>query len=162
MSRCHASVLIEQTTKSIEVIFSSGSQITYIGDGLATTLGLPTKAADVTTILENIAGARSTCTKTASITLILGTVQELIEAVVLPGGIDYLVLGADWFGKYHPSIDFGGNTISIVVKHTIQMHENDTGVFLAPSVRVVGHTANAEVRRDLLYVRAVLVMLTRC
>lgn len=87
MSRCHASVLIEQTTKSIEVIFSSGSQITYIGDGLATTLGLPTKAADVATILENIANGRSTWTRTASITLILWTVQQVIEAVVLPSGL---------------------------------------------------------------------------
>lgn len=58
------------------------------------------------------------------------------------------MLGADWFGKYYPSIDFGGNTISVVVKHTIQMHQDNSGKLLVPTVWVVGRNtaANVEVR----------------
>ena len=152
MARCRASILIDQTTKPIEVLFSSGSQISYINKAKATDLKIPLTVEDTITTIQDIAGRESTCTQTASINLDLGTFQHVVKVIVLPGDLPYLVLGRDWFQRCKPNIDFRENTISITgdggAKHTIQMEKEDTGMLLAPSVTVISRTANREVRTD--------------
>lgn len=150
MARCRGSVLVGQIAKPTDVFFSSNPQISYINDLKAADLGLPLKIEDTTTTIRGVLGGTSDSTRTASIKLVLGIFQHIVKAIVLPGSLPYLVLGADWFRRYNPMIRFRENTMTIMVPHTIQMEDEDeasTSLF-APCVTVVSRTANSKVRAD--------------
>lgn len=97
MSRCQASIQVGKTTKPIEVLFSSGAQNWYISELVAVNLKLPIVVEETPTTIESASGQTSNRTKTASINLALDTFQHVVNVVVVPGGLPYLVLGREWF-----------------------------------------------------------------
>lgn len=149
MARCQASILVNQTVKPIEVLFSSGSGTSYIFDGTVADLGLSPKQGDVTLTVKDVTGKTYTSSQFASIDLVLGSFRHVHTALILPSGNSpYLVLGMDWLKIHGPQFDYGRNTMSITVQHTIQMKdkdEDDGEMLLIPSMRVVDVTPNKEV-----------------
>lgn len=151
MSRCQASVRVGQTTKPIEVVFSSGAEVSYISNIAANGLGLLLTTEDTPTTLQGIIlGPEFTCTQATSIDLVLGTFRHVINVLVMPGSLPYLVLGMDWFQKYNPRFDYHENIILITGnrrdEHSIQMKKNtDSEKLFVPAVRVVSRNMDPEV-----------------
>lgn len=147
MARCRASVIIGQTLKPTEVIFSNSSDISYISEIKAAELGVSLEEDAFITTIKGAAGGTSTCTKSASIDLILDTSRHDVRALIVPGDLPYLVLGGDWFVKHHP-VRFGSKmeSVSITVDHTIRLLDQDPSrQLLLPTVSVVNRTPKAEV-----------------
>lgn len=112
-------------------------------------LGLSPKQEDVTLTVKDVTGKTYISSQSASIDLVLGNFRHVHTALVLPGGDSpYLVLGMDWLKIHGPQFDYGRNTISITVQHTIQLKDKDKDddeMLLIPSMRIIDVTPSKEV-----------------
>lgn len=139
MASCQASIVVGRNTKPIQVLFSSGSEVSYISEDAAAQLRFPVFIEAIPTVLKGTAGERVTCTHTALIDLDLQGFRHTVEVYIASSRLPYLVLGADWFHEHNPRMSFRAQTITITSDNGVQYTAQTTNVEkpIMPSVTVV-------------------------